>query len=149
MKPPVSLDDLMNMWSKDSVVDQTELGNAMSQIPILHAKYLKILSYHNLLVKKFHNEYIKAKKIKFEYYNGDLNNPEDLKEHNLEPFNKKVIRQDIPMWIDADKQLTDILLKKAMHQEIVDATTAIMKELHSRTFQIKAMIDWEKFVGGR
>lgn len=149
MKPPVSLDDLMKMWSEDSVIDQTEPGRAMADIPKLHAKYLKILSYHNLVVKKLHGDYQKLKKLKWEYYNGDLNNIEDLKEYNLEPFTKKVIRQDISMWIDADKQLNDILLKKAMNQEIVDATTLILKELHSRTFQIKSIIEWERFTGGK
>lgn len=149
MKPPVSLDDLMKMWSEDSVIDQTEPGRAMADIPKLHAKYLKILSYHNLVVKKLHGDYQKLKKLKWEYYNGDLNNLEDLKEYNLEPFTKKVIRQDISMWIDADKQLNDILLKKAMNQEIVDATTLILKELHSRTFQIKSIIEWERFTGGK
>ena len=149
MKPPVSLDDLMKMWSEDSVIDQTEPDRAMADIPKLHAKYLKILSYHNLVVKKLHGDYQKLKKLKWEYYNGDLNNLEDLKEFNLEPFTKKVIRQDISMWIDADKQLNDILLKKAMNQEIVDATTLILKELHSRTFQIKSIIEWERFTGGK
>lgn len=148
MKPPVSLDDLMDMWAKDSVIDESEPSRAMAQIPKLHAKYLKILSYHNLVVKKLHNDYQHMKKLKWEYFHGDLNNPEDLAEHNLEPFTRKIIRQDIPMWIDADKQLTDILLKKAMHQEIVDATTSILKELHSRTFQIKSIIEWERFTGG-
>lgn len=149
MKPPVSLDDLMKMWSEDSIIDQTEPGRAMADIPKLHAKYLKILSYHNLVVKKLHGDYLRMKKLKFEYFNGDLNNLEDLKEYNLEPFTKKVIRQDISMWIDADKQLNDILLKKAMNQEIVDATTLILKELHSRTFQIKSIIEWERFTGGK
>jgi hypothetical protein len=149
MKPPVSLEDIMAMWAEDSVIDETEPGRSMAKIPILHAKYLRILSYHNLLVKKLHNDYQRMKKLKFEYYNGDLNNPEDLAEHNLEPFTRKVIRQDIPMWIDADKQLTDILLKKAMHQEIAEAATSILKELHSRTFQIKGIMEWERFSGGK
>lgn len=149
MKPPVSLDDLMSMWAEDSIIDESEPGRSMAQIPKLHAKYLKILSYHNLLVKKQHTEYLKAKKLKFEYYNGQLNNPEDLAEHNLEPFTTKVIRQDVPMWLDADKQLNDILLKKAMHQEISDATTSILREIHSRTFQIRSLIEWERFTGGK
>ena len=149
MKPPVSLEDLMAMWAEDSVIDETEPGRAMAKIPILHAKYLRILSYHNLLVKKLHNDYQRTKLLKWEYYKGNLNNQEDLKEHNLEPMVKNIMRQDIPMWIDADKQLTDILLKKAMHQEIAETTTSILKELHSRTFQIKSIIEWERFTGGK
>jgi len=149
MKPPVSLEDLMSIWAEDSVIDETEPGRAMAKIPILHAKYLRILSYHNLMVKKLHNDYQRTKLLKWEYYKGNLNNPEDLKEHNLEPMVKNIIRQDIPMYLDGDNDLNKILLKKVMNQEIADAATSILKELHSRTFQIKSIIEWERFTGGK
>ena len=149
MKPPVSLEDLMSMWAEDSVIDETEPGRAMAKIPILHAKYLRILSYHNLMVKKLHNDYQRTKLLKWEYYKGNLNNPEDLKEHNLEPMVKNIMRQDIPMYLDGDNDLNKILLKKVMNQEIADAATSILKELHSRTFQIKSIIEWERFTGGK
>ena len=149
MKPPVSLEDLMSIWAEDSVIDETEPGRAMAKIPILHAKYLRILSYHNLMVKKLHNDYQRTKLLKWEYYKGNLNNPEDLKEHNLEPMVKNIMRQDIPMYLDGDNDLNKILLKKVMNQEIADAATSILKELHSRTFQIKSIIEWERFTGGK
>ena len=149
MKPPVSLEDLMAMWAEDSVIDETEPGRAMAKIPILHAKYLRILSYHNLLVKKLHNDYQRTKLLKWEYYKGNLNNPEDLKEHNLEPMVKNIMRQDIPMYLDGDNDLNKILLKKVMNQEIADSCEKILKELNNRTFAITNIIKWEIYTGGK
>lgn len=147
--PPVKFDDLAAEWARDSSVDYTELSKENSRIPNLHSKYAYILSHHSLLVKKLNSDYNQLKKIKWEYYSGDLNNPDDLKKYNLEPFNKKLLRQDIQVYLDADDELNTILLKRALHQEIVDYCERIMKEINNRTFQIGNITKWEIFIGGR
>jgi lysyl-tRNA synthetase class II len=148
MKPPVNIEDLMEMWSKDSSIDETEPAREMIKTPNLHAKYLRIMTHHNLIVKKLMSDYNKRKKIKWEYYSGDLNNPEDLEAYKLEPMVKKVLRADIGMYLDSDKDLNDILLKKIMHEEIVEFCKTVLKELNNRTWQLKSVIDWEKFTSG-
>ena len=148
IKPPATIDSLMEEWSKDCVMDELEPGKELVRIPNLHAKYLRILSHHNLIVKKIMADYNRLKRIKWEYYSGDLNNQEDLEEYGFEPLHKKILRQDIPTYIDSDEQLNNLLIKKILHQEIVDVCTSILKELHSRTFQIKSYIEWVKYTGG-
>lgn len=148
MKPPVNIDDLMEMWSQDAKMDETEPGRELARIPNLHSKYLRIYTHHNLIAKKIHTDYMKMKRVKWEYYNGDLNNPEDLETHNLEPWSKKILRQDIPTYIDSDNDLNTLLLKKIMHQEIVDFCERVLKELNNRTFQLKSFIDWERYTRG-
>lgn len=148
MKPPVNIDDLMEMWSTDSKMDETEPGRELARIPVLHSKYLRILTHHNLVVKKLQADYVRLKRVKWEYYNGDLNNPEDLEEYKLEPWSKKVLRQDIPTYIDSDNDLNTILLKKVIHQEIVDFCQSVLKELGNRTYQLNSMIKWEIYTRG-
>ena len=148
MKLPVSIDFVMEEWSKDSVIDETEPGRELIKISKLHSKYLMIMSHHNLLVKKYTIEYNRLKKLRWEYYSGDLNNPEDLETLGLEPWLKKTLRQDIPMYIDSDQLLNNTLLKRTVHQEIVDVCQSILKELQNRTWQLKSFIDWEKFNSG-
>jgi hypothetical protein len=148
MKPPVTIDFLLQEWAKDAVIDETEPARELAKTSSLHAKYLNILTHHNLIVKKLMSDYNKLKRLKWEYYNGDLNNPEDLKEYGLEPIQKKILRPDIPVYIDSDDQLNNILLKKVLHQEIVDSCTSIIKEINNRTWQLKSMMDWEKFTSG-
>ena len=149
MQPPVTLDTLMAEWANDSQVDATEPALELAKIGSLRAKYLKILAHHNLKTKQATSEYTKLKRVKWEYYSGDLNNPDDLKEHGWPPQMKKILRQDVPMWLDADPDLIKILMKKSYNQEIVDACTDIIKELHSRTFQLKSFIEWQKFIGNQ
>lgn len=148
MKPPVNIEALMEEWSKDAGYDETEPQRAITNIPRLHAKYLRIMTHHNLVVKKLTSDYNFRRKIKWEYYNGDLNNPEDLAKYGLEPMMKKVLRADLSHYLDSDTELNNILLKKVMHEEIVEFCKSVIKELNNRTFQIKAYMDWERFVGG-
>lgn len=145
----VSIDELMEMWSKDSVMDNTEPGKELIRVPQLHAKYLRILSHHNLIVKKLMSDYNKVKRIKWEYYSGDLNNEEDLKQYNLEPLCKKILRPEIPTYLESDNDLNNILTKKVVHQEIVDFCQSVLKEINNRTWQLRSYMDWEKFIGGQ
>lgn len=150
MQPPVKkMDDLMTMWSNDAKMDETEPHKELARIPVLHAKYVRILTYHKMVVTAVERDYKIQKKFAADYYAGNLNNPDDLKEHKLEPFRRQIAKAHIPEWVEADEKLNDILLKKAFHQQIVDTCNMIIKELNNRTFQVRAIIDWEKFVGGK
>jgi hypothetical protein len=149
MKPPVTIDMLTEEWIKDASWDETDPHKAVANIPKLHSKYLRTMTHHNLIVKKLQADYNTRRKIKWDYYNGDLNNPEDLERYGLEPMTKKVMRADLQHWLDSDTELNNILLKKVMHEEIVEFCKSVLKELNNRTFQLKSYMDWERFIGGK
>jgi hypothetical protein len=143
-----TLDDLYAEWEIDGEVDKTEIGDELLKIPRLHAKYLRILSYHNSQSKELGINYSKAKKIRYEYYQGDLNNPEDLAKYGFEPMVKRVLKSDIPLYIESDPTLLAIMRRKNLHDEMVSVATSILKELNSRTYQLRSFIEYEKFING-
>ena len=140
------LDELLEMWAKDSVIDRTEPGKELTNIPQLHSKYLNILSRHRLLAKEAEFKYNKMRKIKWEYYTGKMDD-ESLKQYGWEPF-PYTLKSEINTYLDADEDINKYLAKKILHEEIVEVCQAILKELNSRTYQLRAMIDWEKFIQG-
>jgi hypothetical protein len=139
------LDELLEEWRKDADIDRTEPGKALLDIPKLHSKYLNILR-HRLLSKEAEFKYNKMKKIKWEYYTGKLDD-DDLKKHEWEPF-PFVLKSDLSTYMDSDEDLNKYSAQKIMHDEIVDICTAILKELNSRTFQLRDFIAWERFIQG-
>ena len=151
MKPPVTIDALMEEWSKDSVINDTEPGKEILKNSPLRFKYLQILSYHNMRVKKLDIDYRKRRHILQEYYEGNLNNKEDLETYGFdEPFLVKTgTRSKIPMMLDNNEELNNILIKKILNQEIVDACTDIIKTLNNRSWEIRAYMDWTKFIDGK
>jgi len=140
------LDDLLAMWAKDTEIDRTEPGKALLDIPKLHSKYLNILSNHRLLIRDCEFKYNRMKKIKWEYYTGKLDE-NDLKKHGWEPF-PFVLKSDITTYMEADEDMNRYLAQKRLHEEIVEVCNSILKELHSRTYQLRGFIEYEKFING-
>lgn len=140
------IDELLSMWSKDAEIDRTEPGKAILDIPKLHSKYLNILSNHRLLIKDAEFKFNRMKKIKWEYYTGKMDDA-SLKQRGWDPF-PFVLKSELTTYMDSDEDLNKYLAQKLMHQEIVEVCEGILKELHSRTYQLRAFIDWEKFIQG-
>ena len=140
------LDDLLEMWRTDSIIDRTEPGKALINIPQLHSKYLNILSRHRLLSKESEFKYNKMKKLKWEYYTGKLDQ-DQLDKHGWQPF-PFVLKSELTTYLESDEDINKHIAQKVLHDEIVDVCSSILKELHSRTFQLKEFITWERFIQG-
>lgn len=142
------LEQLIEMWIKDSSVDETELGREATRISKLHSTYLKILSLNSVRVKKIENDYKKMRSVRSRYFDGKLTE-EELKEYGWEqyPYNHRLNSQKENL-LEGDSVLVDILSKKVYHEEIVNFCTAVLKELNNRTWQVKAAIDWHRFTQG-
>ena len=98
-----TLENILSLWEKDAVIDQTEPSKELIKIPTLHSKYLGILSKHKFASKKAHFDYLKMKKVKTEYYTGKLSQDE-LSEYGWEPF-QFVLKSDMSTYLEADKDL--------------------------------------------
>jgi hypothetical protein len=140
------LEELLELWRQDCDIDRTEPDRELLNIPKLHSKYLNILSRHRLLSKEAEFKYNKMKKTKWEYYTGKIDDDE-LQRRGWEPF-PFVLKSEINTYLDSDEDLNKYLANKIMHDEIVDLCTAILKELNSRTFQLRDYISWQKFIQG-
>jgi hypothetical protein len=140
------LDELLETWRQDCDIDRTEPARALLDIPKLHSKYLNILSRHRLLSKESEFKYNKMKKLKWEYYTGKLDK-DQLEKHNWQPF-PFVLKSDITTYLESDEDINKHIAQKALHDEIVDVCSSILKELNSRTFQLRDFIAWERFIQG-
>ena len=141
-----TLEQILKQWEKDSVMDQTEPSKEMIRIPILHSSYLQMLTKHKIAAKKAHFDYLRMRKLKWEYYTGKMSQ-EELEEYGWEPF-QFALKSDITTYLEADKDLIKLLEKKVYHEESVSVVESIMNELKQRTWQLKEFIAWERFVSG-
>ena len=51
-------------------------------------------------------------------------------------------------YFESDEDLNKFQAQKIMHDEIVNICEAILKELNSRTYQLRDFISWERFIQG-
>jgi len=143
----MKIEEIVSLWDKDSKIDETELAEEATKIPKLHNKYLKIFMGERVTLFKLKAERNKLKKNLLEYYLGELDRDE-LKELGRDQFYKKLLKNEVDNYLEADDLYIDINLKIAMQQEKVDYLDSIIRSLNNRNFQIKSAIDWYKFTQG-
>ena len=144
----MKIDDIMSMWGEDHPIDETELGIESGRVPNLHAKYLKELTAEKYNLGRMKYQQKKLKRVLYEYYSGDLNDPDSLEEIDREPWMKKVLKNELDVYIDSDKDMIEMNLKVVMQEEKVNYLDSVMRHLNNRGYLIRQMIDWAKFTHG-
>ncbi len=144
----MKIDEIVELWNNDSKIDHSDLGNESLNIPSLHNKYYKIYLGERGLYHKMKSDFATFKHLKYEYYLGHLNTPEDLRELGWEPFQKKLLKSDVESYLEADKDLIDKRLKLAIQEEKLAYLESIIKGINTRGFAIKNAIDWFRFTNG-
>lgn len=143
----MKLEEIEDLWSKDCKIDRTNLDNESLKIPELHNKYYKLYIRERIQLKKIESDLSKLEKQKKEYYSGQLSE-EELKNEGWEQFNLTILVKEIPLYINADKDIIDLKLKYAIQNEKVSFLKSIIDILNMRSFQIKNAIDFMKFTNG-
>jgi hypothetical protein len=143
----MSTDDISEVWAIDCKIDETNLAGESKRIPELHSKYYSMYYKEALRVKKLKYDYKELELAKREYYDGSMAE-EDLRDRGWKPFLKKVIRQDMDKFVQADKDIIAMSLKMDYHATRANFLEDIIKTIHSRNFVVKNMIDILKFQHG-
>lgn len=140
----MKIEDVIEMWQQDAKIDDIELDRESLNVPVLHGKYLKIYYEQKLKLKRYKIQYKTLNKRLSEYYRGELNNPEDLEQIGREPWEKTVLKADIPQYIEGDDEMINLVTRMVYQEQMVSLLEDIMRSINNRGFQIKNAIDWRK-----
>ena len=146
----LDLENILEMWKKDSSIDENNLDDASIQSARLHSKYLEILSVHKMILKKRESKYSILVKNKFLWYNGKLSKSEmDIFGWDYDPLNGlRVMKGDMDKFYDSD---TDLIEAKYNIDELkitIETLNEIMGNVRFRGNNIKNIIEWRKFTSG-
>ncbi len=143
----MKINEISELWKKDCDLDISDLATEALKIPKLHEKYYRIFIGERMLLKKMESDYKILNRAKWEYYSGKLSSSE-LSDYGWPVFEHKILRQDIPTYLDSDKDLIEILSRISVQKEKVEFLESIIKSLVNRGFQIKSAIDFIRFTNG-
>ncbi len=143
----MKIEEIMEMWNKDSKIDETELATESSNIPVIHNKYLKIFMAERVKLFSAKADLKKKRRLLLEYYLGELDE-EELKELGRDQFYKKLLKNEVDLYIDSDDALTEQSLRVSLQEEKVNYLEAVLRQINNRGFQIKNAIDWNRFITG-
>jgi hypothetical protein len=140
----MNIEELYDAVEKDLKIDDTELDLESIRTPQLHNKYLKLYTKHSLQLKKLQDDYKVMYRLKWEYYTGKA--PSEI--YASKPFDLKILKADIGIYLDADGELQQLSQKIAYAKEITNYLEKILREINNRNWTIRNTIEWKKFIHG-
>ena len=141
----MNLEQIQEMWQKDSVMDPDNLHDESLKIPQLHSKHYILYNTITLLREKAKTSYSKVRLERYNYYSGKA--PAEVYEQ--EPFPYKVRdKEALQRHMDADEKLSTVELKVRYYDTELKFLEEIIKNISNRTYQIKNAIEWQQFQAG-
>ena len=144
----MKLSDLQEMWAEDCKIDETNLGKESARVPLLHAKYINLLSSTRLNLRKTESDYLNCRRKKYRYYRGEMSRAE-LEEEGWEQWQgAKPLKNEIDEFLQGDIDLILLTDKVEYYKTILYQLEQIIRSINSRTWDIKSSIEWAKFTNG-
>ena len=140
----MNLDELKLQVSHDLRVDDEHLDTESLKNQEIKAKYLDHKSKFELLLFKAKGDYKRLYREKWEYYGGKA----DAKVYASKPFDLKVLKTDLGVYISADEEIIDAENKIGYLETVVDYIKGVIKSVDNRGWDIKHAIEWKKFEAG-
>lgn len=144
----MKLTEIQEQWQEDARIDQTNLGNESVRVPLLHAKYLTVLSTSKLQLRKAESNYYNTRRLKYRYYRGEMTRDE-LEQEGWSQFQgNKPLKNEMEEFLQCDADLLSLQDKIEYFKTVVYTLEQIIRSINSRTWDIKSAVEWTKFTNG-
>ena len=139
----MDLETLQNKWEKDCKIGD-ELSDESKKIPSLHCEYIKLYNEFNLMKKNTEFRLKCMMRERWEYYTGKS----DPKVYEDEPFDFKVMKQDVDRYLYGDKKIQKLQMKIEYQSQCVFFLDSILTQIRDRQWQIRNAIEFQKLTLG-
>ncbi len=140
----MNINELKEMCVKDTKIDITDLDGYSVSIPEMANKYHQLAYLEKNLLRYLRSEYKIIKLSRWKYYSGKA----DPKEYEDEPFDLKVLKNDMDLFLDGDVQVLTIKNKLEEQEEKIKLIEDTAKVIQNASFNISNTIKWKKFLAG-
>ena len=141
----MNLEQIQEMWERDSKIDPDNLHDESLKIPQLHSKYYTLYNTITLLRERAKEQYSKVRLERYNYFTGKA--PAEV--YVEEPFPYKVREKDaIQRHLEADDKMNKVDMKIKYYDIMLKFLEEIIRNISGRTYQIKNAIEWNKFQAG-
>lgn len=145
---PMSIEQLKEEWHKDCIISQNDIGYESLKTASLHAKYLDELFYYRNKVLAIEKQYNAMRKLRTRYYRGELTHAE-LVDNNWPQYNgPKLAKTETDTFLSGDEELVAMKYNLDLVKNIVTYIESIMKQISTRTYDIKNFLLDRQFTTG-
>lgn len=144
----MKIEELQDVWEKDSEINESNLGKEAIRVPVLHSKYLRYLSNTRLQLRKYESQYYRLRGQKLRYYRGEMSK-EELAQLNWPQYlGPKPLRNEMEEALISDADIITAMDRVEYMKTMLYQLEQIIKSINSRTWDIKTAVDYYKFTHG-
>ena len=140
----MKIEDIKGMLERDKSIDYTQLDTASLKIPEQAVKYQQLSHDEAVTLRYLEREYNIMKLRRWMYYMGKA----DDEVYEKEPFDHKVLKSDVNLFLEADKKLNELQDRIILQTEKLKLVVEAGKIMQNKSFNIKNALDHQKFMGG-
>ena len=146
----IDLNQILDMWTEDCRINNNKLDESSAQSPVLHAKYLRLLSEAKLTLKKIERDQKLLLKDKWLYYNGKMDQKQlDDKGWDPDPFDGlRVMKGDMDHYYNSDPEIQKSEEKVEYWKTLISTLQEIVDNVKWRHQTIGNIIRWKQFEAG-
>ena len=141
----MKLEELQNEARNDlAIVNQEKLDQESYKNQNIKPKWLEYKTKYDQLLIIAKADHQRMYRQKWEYYGGKA----DAKVYAAKPFDLKVLKTDLQMYINSDEDILNLQGKIAYYESIIKYIEGIIKSIDNRGWDIRNATDWKKFEAG-
>ena len=141
----MNLEQLKEESRTDLIIENEEqLGSESLKNQKIKSKYLDQRSRFQLLLQKANSDYQRMYREKWEYYGGKA----DAKIYVAKPFDLKVLKNDLAMYITSDEEIIALMDKIGYLEIVIKYLEGVIKSIDNRGWDIRNATEWKKFEAG-
>jgi len=140
----MKIEEIKEMLKWDKSIDYTQLDTASLKIPEQAVKYQQLSHDEAVILRYLEREYNIMKLNRWMYYMGKASD----EEYEKEPFDHKVLKSDVNLFLEADKKLNELQDRIILQTEKLKLVVEAGKIMQNKSFNIKNALDHQKFMGG-
>ena len=141
----MTLEELQKEAREDlAIVDQEKLDQESYKNQNINAKWLEYRPRYDQLLIMRRSDHQRLWREKWEYYGGKA----DAKVYAAKPFDIKVLKTDLQMYIQSDDDILELQSKISYYESIVKYIDGVIRSIDNRGWDIRNAQDWKKFEAG-
>ena len=127
-----------------AIIDQERLDQESFKNQNIKPKWLEYRSRYDQLLIMSKTNHQRMWRQKWEYYGGKA----DAKVYAAKPFDIKVLKTDLTMYIQSDDEILELQNKISYYESIIKYIDGVIKSIDNRGWDIRNAQDWKKFEAG-
>ncbi len=141
----MTFEELQNEAKEDlKIFNQERLEQESFKNQDIKPKWLEYRSRYDQLLIMRKADHQRMYRAKWEYYGGKA----DAKVYVAKPFDLKVLKTDLQMYINSDDEILELQGKMSYYESIIKYIDGVIKSIDNRQWDIKNAQDWKKFEAG-